>query len=278
MKLQFLTPLAVLALAVPAPAATLQSATVTRVIKDVKIYRPGATATEASVGNVIQGRTSLQTGRDSRSELRFQDRTLTRVGQNSVFSFQQGTRDLELSQGTILLQVPKRAGGARIRTATVTAAITGTTILMEYHRGKQVKIIVLEGDLELFLNTVKRRVKIKAGQMLVMRANATKVPQPVDIDLKRLQKTSLLAGDKLFKPLPAGALALINQAIAQQDQLLKQGTLSSPSTNPSVNPTLGGYAPTSGAKVAQTRQSVTDSARTPVREAKWYDYRPRPDS
>jgi hypothetical protein len=158
MKTFLLTQLVVLAIASPAvQAAKLQSATVTRVINDVRIYRPGESVIGAKIGNVISGKTSLQTGRDSRSELRFQDSTLTRIGQNSVFSFQQGSRDLQLDKGTILLQVPKRAGGARIRTATVTAAITGTTIMMEYYKGKWVKVIVLEGDLELFLNKIASR-------------------------------------------------------------------------------------------------------------------------
>ena len=279
MKLPFLTPLVVLvvlAICASAPAANLQSATVTRVIKDVKIYRPGAASVTASVGNVIRGRTSLPTGRNSRSELRFQDDTLTRLGQNSVFSFQQGSRDLELNQGTILLQVPKQAGGARIRTATVTAAITGTTILMEYHKGKWAKVIVLEGDLNLFLNGVGRRVKVESGQMLVMRANATKVPQPVDVDLKRLQETSLLAGEKLFAPLPEKVLALISQTITQQGEMMQQGTLSNPSKNPGVNPTMSGQAPNAGAQVAQTTQSVADVVKAPVRQAKWYEYRPPP--
>lgn len=276
MKLTILTSLAVLAVASASSAAPLQSATVTRVINDVKIYRPGTSAAQASIGSVIQGRSSLQTGRESRSELRFQDNTLTRVGQNSVFSFQQGSRDLELEQGTILLQVPKRAGGARIRTATVTAAITGTTTMIEYHRGKWAKIIVLEGSLEFFLNKIGRRVKVGPGQMLVLRADATKVPQPVDVDIKRLKETSLLAGDKLFGALPGEALTLINKTIARQDELIKTGTLSNPGTNPGTNPALGGHATSPAQQAAQTQQIVTDTLRTPEREAKWWEYRPRP--
>ncbi|NNM28027.1 MAG: hypothetical protein HKO57_00775, partial [Akkermansiaceae bacterium] len=190
--------LAGMALAPFTHAASLQSATVTRVINDVRIYSPGADGRTASTGDVIRGRNSLHTGRRSRSELRFQDNTITRLGANSIFSFAQGTRDLQLEQGTLLLQVPRNAGGARIRTATVTASITGTTILMEFFAGKWVKIIVLEGRLEAFLNTVGRRVTILAGQMLVMRANDRRVPQPVDIDLKRNVETSPLASARLF--------------------------------------------------------------------------------
>jgi cyclopropane fatty-acyl-phospholipid synthase-like methyltransferase len=64
--------------------------------------------------------------------LLFRDQTLTRLGADTFFSFTQGTRDLTLERGTLLLQVPKGRGGARIRTAAVTASITGTTILLEH--------------------------------------------------------------------------------------------------------------------------------------------------
>ena len=96
-------------------------------INDVKLFRPAASAKQAKIGDTVAGKTSLQTGRRSRSELRFQDDTITRLGSNSIFSFERGARDLRLEQGTILLTVPKNAGGARIRTATVIAAVTMKT-------------------------------------------------------------------------------------------------------------------------------------------------------
>ena len=52
----------------------------------------------------------------------------------------------------MLLQVPKGIGGAKIRTAAVTASITGTTIMMEYHPKKSIKVLVLEGSLRLSVN------------------------------------------------------------------------------------------------------------------------------
>jgi len=45
----------------------------------------------------------------------------------------------------MLLRVPKNAGGAKINTAAVTAAITGTTVMLEFHKNSYVKFIVLEG-------------------------------------------------------------------------------------------------------------------------------------
>lgn len=116
----------------PAIGAALQRAEVTAVINQVKLLDPKRGDRDANVQDVVQGDLGLKTGVKSRAELLFQDRTLTRLGANTIFSFTEGTRELELEQGTLLLQVPKGRGGAKVRTAAVTAAITGTTVLLEY--------------------------------------------------------------------------------------------------------------------------------------------------
>jgi hypothetical protein len=115
-----------------ADAAFLKSAEVTAVVNDVKLIEGPNGERAAGVRDVVKGNSTVKTGIKSRAELLFQDKTLTRLGANTLFSFEEGTRDLELEHGTMLLQAPKGIGGARIRTAAVTAAITGTTILLEY--------------------------------------------------------------------------------------------------------------------------------------------------
>lgn len=214
---------AAITLAAPAHAATLQSAKVTTRVNDVRIYQPDKSARQAKLGDQVRGHTSVQTGRRSRAELTFQDRTVTRLGASSTFSFRRGSRDINLNQGSILLQVPKNAGGATIRTATVTAAITGTTLMMEYNRGKWVKLITLEGTVSLTLPN--QRVKVPAGKMIVMRPDGKIITQPVDVDLKRIMRTSLLAGGKVFRPLSPEAQREIAHAVARQEKLKRSGVL-----------------------------------------------------
>ena len=113
-------------------ATVLKKAEVTAMINEVKLLEPGSGERGAKIKDVVEGKTGVKTGIKSRAELLFQDKTLTRLGANTLFSFSEGTRDLELENGTMLLQCPKGVGGAKIRTAAVTAAITGTTILLEY--------------------------------------------------------------------------------------------------------------------------------------------------
>src|SRR5690242_14799935 len=135
-------------------AGPLTEARVTKIINVVDVVDPAKGAHPAKFSDVIKDQLGLRTGSQSRSELMFNDNTLTRIGPETYFSFASGTRDLTLQRGTLLLQVPKGIGGAKIHTAAVTASITGTTIMMEYVPSKSIKVLVLEGSLRLSRNGV----------------------------------------------------------------------------------------------------------------------------
>ena len=174
-------------------AARLKEARVTQVVKDVKLLPGQAAPRPAQVSDEVRDGTAVRTGVESRAELTFTDQTLARLGANSIFSFSQGTRNLELGGGAMLLRVPKDAGGAQITTAAITAAITGTTILLEYHPNAFCKFVVLEGTGRIFRNNrVGESVLVHAGQMLIVNPNGKSLPEPVDVDLSRLTSTSLL--------------------------------------------------------------------------------------
>ncbi len=221
--MKFLFP--ILVLMIPARADSLRTAEVTRAINDVQVYPGEKSARPVTVGERLATPSSVQTGRRSRTELSFNDSSITRLGQNSVFSFREGGRNVELKQGSILLQVPKNAGGATIRTATVTAAITGTTVMFEYSPGKWIKLLTLEGTQKLYLNGSKNFVSVPAGQMIIMKPDAKVIPRPVTIDIKKLIATSPLAGDSVFGPLPPLAREAIRQTLDEQLSAKREGIL-----------------------------------------------------
>src|SRR5213075_3319456 len=123
----------IIGFAASVPAAQLKEARVTQVVKDVKLLPTGAAARPAAISDEVRDGTAVRTGVESRSELKFPDQTLARLGANTIFSFSEGTRDLNLQDGAMLLRVPKGAGGAKISSSAVTAAITGTTVMLETH-------------------------------------------------------------------------------------------------------------------------------------------------
>ncbi len=213
------------AFALPLQAAQLDSASVTRVINDVRILTPQKAARPAKNGDQISGSTSLQTGRRSRAEVTFLDKTITRVGANSLFSLSSKRREVELNSGSMLLQVPKGKGATHIRTATVTAAITGTTLMMEYSVGNWVKLIVIEGEVKLAINGQKRAVTIGPGQIVVMDPKGRVVPEVMDINLQRLLDTSQLMSKKLFGPLPPSTESLISAALKKQKAAIESGAM-----------------------------------------------------
>src|SRR5947207_12597058 len=136
---------AILAAFAGANGADLKEARVTQIVRDVKLLPNAAPARPAVVNDPVRDGTAVRTGMESRTELMFSDASLARLGANTIFSFTAGTRNLELTDGAMLLRVPKNAGGAKINTAAVTAAITGTTVMLEFHKNSYVKFIVLEG-------------------------------------------------------------------------------------------------------------------------------------
>jgi hypothetical protein len=177
----------------PANGGVLKEARVTQVIKDVKLLPGQGAPRPASVSDDVRGDTAVRTGTESRAELTFTDLTIARLGANTIFSFNEGTRTIALSSGAILLRVPKDSGGAKIQTAAVTAAITGTTVMVEYHPDSYAKYLVLEGTMRLYLKgQLGESILMHAGQMMILNPNATRLSELVDFDLERLWQTSLL--------------------------------------------------------------------------------------
>lgn len=212
----------------------------------------------------------------------FQDKTLTRLGAETFFSFKAGTRDLSLDRGTMLLQVPKGCGGARIRTASVTASITGTTIMIEHLPAKHLKVLVLEGSLRLSPNgRFGEAMQLTAGKMVIMKPDAKRIPEPVNVDLRTVVRTSALIDPAAFKgeskaqPAPLPSLALIEKEISQQDAQLKDRKLvatnlviagSGTEVTMASDETLAALDQGTLAKNALKEALTSDPAKTPLTE------------
>ena len=106
-------------------ADELKEAKVTQVIQDVRVLPSGAAPRPAAVNDSVRQGTAVQTGTQSRSELTFKDQTITRLGEKTIFSVGEGARTIDLGSGQVLLYVPKKSGGAKVKMGPVTAAITG---------------------------------------------------------------------------------------------------------------------------------------------------------
>jgi len=184
-------------------AAELEEAQVTQVVQDVKVLPSNAAARPASVNETVRQGTAVQTGVQSRSELTFKDKTITRLGEKSVFNVGQGSRTIEMGSGQFLLYVPKKAGGAKIKMGAVTAAITGTTVLGNVLPSGIVEYTVLEGGSCIYLPSMGQSLYVQAGQMVVYDPIYGRLENPVEVDLQG-QLSSPLVRD--FRQLPSAPL------------------------------------------------------------------------
>jgi len=192
-------------------AADLKEAKVTQVIQDVKLLPSNQSPRPAAVNDNVRQGTAVQTGTQSRSELTFKDQTITRLGEKTIFSVGEGARTIDLGSGQILLYVPKKSGGAKVKMGPVTAAITGTTILASVNPSGVTTFIVLEGGACMYLDSVGQSLFVGAGQKLTFDPVTNRLEDPVDVDLNQVLASPLV---KDFRRLPSAPL--IEQTIQNQ--------------------------------------------------------------
>src|SRR5437764_6151881 len=195
-------------------ADQLQQARVSQVIQDVRVLETHGAPRPAAVNDQVTQGMGVRTGVESRAELTFTDLTITRLGANTVFSFKQGARELDLTSGAVLLQIPPKAPAVKVSTSAVTAAITGGTAL--FATGPPTKFMVLEG-IGTFYPTghPERAATINGGEMMTMTANG-RMTKPEKFDVKLVLKTSRLIKD--FPPLENMPLimAVVDLQLAEQ--------------------------------------------------------------
>jgi hypothetical protein len=208
----FALPLAALA------ASDLKEAKFTQVFNDVQIIASDKSIKPAAVNDLFDIPDILRTGPSSRAELVAADRTITRVGANTIFSFDPANRTIDLQQGSLLFHSDHGKGGGTIRTGAATASVLGTTIIVVTTRNGGFKVLVLEGNSEMsFANGFRQH--LKAGQMIFVLPGGK--PSPVLLFRLDTQiKNSLLV--KGFT-IPLTSLALIQLAINDQNKLILSG-------------------------------------------------------
>ncbi len=195
-------------------AAELKKARVSQVIQDVRLLGSNAAPRPAAVNDSIGEGTAVRTGTASRAELTFADLTITRLGENTVFSFSAGTRELNLSSGAVLVEVPPKGAAVKIKTPAVTAAISGGTAL--FSKGPPAKFMVLEGTGTFYpTGHPEEAVTLHGGEMVMMTANGH-ITQSTKFNVQLVLSTSHLIVD--FPELTNLPLILdvMNQQLAAQ--------------------------------------------------------------
>ena len=170
----------ILLLNVARAAMPYTSATVTKLQNSVSYGEIRERSTRrAKIADIVRAQNYLLTETDSRAELQYQDGSLVRIGQNTVFSFDASSRTLELEKGSFIFFVPKNSGGGVIKTPSLTAAITGTAGKVSPNI-----IAIIEGEVKL----VPSGRIVRAGEFARRNLDGT-------ITIARFNPAQVMAGE-----------------------------------------------------------------------------------
>jgi hypothetical protein len=211
--------LSCLATASTSRAIDLKESKVTQVVNEVQIISAASqNPKSAAVDDIFSMPDILRTGAASRAELVAKDETITRVGANTIFSFDPASRTIDLKQGSLLFHSPHGKGGGTIHTGSATASVLGTTLIVTTTHDGGMKVLDLEGKVEVALPG-KKKQKLAPGQMTFILNNGQLAPIIVFRMDELVRNSQLVHG---FSH-PLASLPLIQDQIDHQTKLIKSG-------------------------------------------------------
>ncbi|MGA7932654.1 MAG: FecR domain-containing protein, partial [Kovacikia sp.] len=168
----------------------LTEATVQNLRNQVRLMLRGKAPQEAQKGNKMQPGDALTTAQKSWAELRFNDRSLARVGERALFRFLPNTRTFYLENGTALLLIPPGRGRSRVQTPNGAAGIRGSALIVRYSPDTDVTLIgaLTNSQIEVYNRGNNQAVPLQAGQMAVIVQD--QITQIFNFDLRRFYETS----------------------------------------------------------------------------------------
>ncbi|NJL64215.1 MAG: FecR domain-containing protein, partial [Methylacidiphilales bacterium] len=193
---------------------------------------------KAQRADAMRPKDGLSTGRSSLADLRFNDGSMARVGEQAIFQFLPQTRNFTLKNGTVLLLIPPGQGRTNIKTPSAAAAIRGSALFVRYDKETDTTVIgaLTNSGIEVFDKKNSASQVLKAGQMMVVMKG--KFEGLYDFDLQTFYETSdLVRGLDLTQPNISNTQdtalnsvrAETSEALSKQPRVAGPGTIENPS-------------------------------------------------
>jgi FecR protein len=182
------------------------------------VTAPGQAPVSAKLNDTFANPSVIKTGAQSRAELTAGDQTVIRVGANSVFTYGDKSREMVLTQGSVLFNTPSGKGGGVIKTAAVTAAVTGSTVAMTTTSNGGAKVCPIESPCTVTGANGRSIGTLQPGQLMMLMPN--QAPLIVVIDLGAFVKSSGLL-QSFDKPLSQAAVTKIESSVSQQEKKIE---------------------------------------------------------
>ncbi len=192
----------------------------------------------ARQSDIIMPGDGVATGKSSLADLRFNDGSLARLGEQAVFKFLPKQRDFQLSNGTVLLLIPPGQGQTQIKTPNAVAAIRGSALFVRYNPTTDTTIVgaLTNSGIEVSNQKASQNHVLQGGQLMVVVKD--KFQGLYDFDLRNFYETSnLVKGLNLTNqtsniipdPALASVQAEIKAALVIQSPITGQGVIENPS-------------------------------------------------
>jgi hypothetical protein len=186
------------------------------------VYRVDNTNKVSAVLNdKIESNTQVGTGEQSMCELSLDDKSVTRIGANAIFSFTEKERLVKCDKGTFLVSKDPETETITVTTGSVTAAISGSTVVLDV-KDDATHIAVAETTTGVVVTDKNgKSMTLQSGEGISATPNGMTSSTPQSVDVKDLTSSSPLFTEKGLPPLANDAL--IKGVASAQETAKAQG-------------------------------------------------------
>jgi hypothetical protein len=194
-------------LALLAIASHSASATTVSFLKNSVYKLDNTNKVTASLNDKVESNTQVGTGEQSMCELSLDDKSITRIGANAIFTFVEQERLVKCDKGTFLVSKDPETDTMTVTTGSITAAVNGSTVMFDV-TGDATHVAVAETTTGVVVTDKNgKSMTLQSGEGISATPAGMASATPRSVDVKDLTSSPLfteaglapLANDALIK-------------------------------------------------------------------------------
>ena len=178
----------------------LERATVQSLSNTVYLLLKNQASRPAKIRDAMSPGDALSTAKAARAELKFNDGSLARIGERTLFQFLPRTRNFRLNNGTVLLLIPPGRGRTQIQTPNAVTGVRGSALFVRYVPENDMTIVgaLTTSGIEVTNRDRNQNLNLNGGQMAVLVRN--QIVQVYNFDLREFYETSGMVSELSLAP------------------------------------------------------------------------------
>ena len=207
-------------LALLAVASHSASATTVSFLKNSVYKLDNTNKVTATLNDKVESNTQVGTGEQSMCELSLDDKSVTRIGANAVFTFVEQERLVKCDKGTFLVSKDPETETMTVTTGSVTAAVNGSTVMFDV-RGDATHVAVAETTTGVVVTDKNgKSITLQSGEGISATPAGMASATPRSVDVKDLTSSPLFTEAGLA---PLANNALIKGVVSAQESAKAAG-------------------------------------------------------